>query len=267
MEPAQNTSSDEIEIDLADLLGTLLKRAWAIALSAILLGALVLGYTYAFIEPLYQSTAMFYVNNSGVDIGNTSISFSSSQISAAQDLVDTYVVILESRTTLEQVIEAAGVDYTYMELGEMISAGAVNSTQIFSITVTDPDPEEAELIANSIVFVLPERIAAIVDGSDVRIVDTAVVPSTRSSPSYIRNTVIGAVLGVILSAIVISVLHLMDDRIRTEDYLTKTYPNIPLLAVIPDMDSSSGSGYYYYSSGSGKKSSAAGKSGSKQKGA
>ena len=238
-------NNDEIEIDLLELLRVLLHRWWVILLSAIVCGALAFGYTFLLIDPLYQSSALMYVNNSDISVGSTSFSISSSDLTAAQKLVDTYVVILKSRTALDEVTEQAGLDYTYEDLKDMISAAAVNSTEVFEITVTSKDPQEAEKIANTIARVLPDKISDIVVGSDVRIVDYAVVPSHRSSPSYTRNIAIGILLGIILSAGLLIIIYLFDENIRSEDYLTQTYPEIPLLAVIPDMNSGRhGSGYY-----------------------
>ena len=75
-------------------------------------------------------------------------SISSGELTAAQKLVDTYIVILRSRSTLNDVIKKSGVDYSYEEMREMVAASAVNNTEIFSISVTSEDKEEAERIAN-----------------------------------------------------------------------------------------------------------------------
>jgi predicted outer membrane lipoprotein len=66
-------------------------------------------------------------------------------------------------------------------------------------------------------------------------VDYAVVPSTRTSPSYTKNTAVGGILGIVLAAAFIILQYLLDENIHSEDYLTQTYPDIPLLAVVPDM--------------------------------
>ena len=57
----------------------------------------------------------------------------------------------------------------------MITASAVNGTEIFEIVVTNPDNQKAELIANTIADVLPKKIANIVEGSSVRIVDLSLI--------------------------------------------------------------------------------------------
>lgn len=244
-------------IDLVEVLGVLLHRIWAIILTALIVGSLTFGYTYLFIAPKYQASTLLYVNNSDISVGSSSFSITTGDLSAAQKLVDTYVVILRSRTVLNEVIEKADVSYTYTELSGMITAGAVNSTEVLRIVVTCTNPAEAERIANTIAEILPERIPDIVNGSDVRIVDYAVVPSRRSSPSYTKNTAIGVLIGAVAAAAVIVLTYLFDENIRSEDYLTQTYPDVPLLAVIPNMSSSRqrggryGYGYRYgYRNGS-----------------
>ena len=233
-------------IDLMEVIGLLIRRLWLIALSALLFGAAAFGYTFFLIEPEYQASTLLYVNNSDISVGSTSFSITASDLNAAQRLVSTYVVILKSRTVLNEVIEKADVDYTYTQLNNMITAGAVNSTEVLRIVVTCTSPTDAERIANTIADVLPERIPEIVNGSDVRIVDYAVIPSVRSSPSYTKNTAIGIVIGVLVSVIGVLLTYLLDENIHSEDYLTQNYPDIPLLAVIPDMGSTKQSGRYGY---------------------
>ena len=249
-------NNETMEIDLRELFGVLLHRAWLIALVAVIGAALVFGYTYFMVDPLYQSSTLLYVNNSGINIGSSSFSISSGELTAAQKLVDTYVVILKSRAALSEVIEEAELSYTYEELKGMISAGAVNSTEVFEVVVTSKSPTEAEKIANTIANILPEKISDIVNGSDVRIVDYAVVPSHRHSPSYTRNTAIGFLVGAVLAAAIIILTHLLDENIRSEDYLSQSFPDIPLLSVIPDMHASRqrSGGYYGYGYGYGASS-------------
>ena len=41
------------------------------------------------------------------------------------------------------------------------------------------------------------------------------------------------------------VADLMDDQLHDTDYLTKSYPEIPVLAVIPDLLAKESGSYYY----------------------
>lgn len=239
--------NEEIEIDLLHLVKILWQRAWIIILCMILLGAMAFSYALFFVTPQYQAKAMMYVNNSSFSVGSTSFSITSSELSAAKSLLDVYVIILKSRTTMEQVLEETGLEYTFQEISAMVDATSVNSTEVFQIVATSSSPAEAELIVDTIVKILPDRIADIVDGSSVRLVDHAVLPTQRSSPSYTRFAMIGLVLGLILSCGVIIVIDLMDTTVRSEDYLYQKY-NIPVLAVVPDAyETKKGSYSYYYS--------------------
>lgn len=226
------------EIDLLQLMRAMWKRIWAIILAAVIGGGLAFSYASFFVTPLYEAEAMMYVNNSSISLGSTSVSISNGDLTAAQSLVNTYIVILKSRNTLEEVINTTGVDYSYAQMKSMLSANPVNSTEVFSITVTSDDPQEAELIANAIVDILPNKIADIVDGSSVRVVDYAVVPTGKVSPSITRYTAIGIVLGVVAACAVITILYMSDTLIHDEDYLIDTY-KLPVLAVIPDLSESS----------------------------
>lgn len=246
-------NTDTVEIDLLELFFALVKKWWLIVTSMILCGIIAFSYSTLFITPLYQASAKIYVNNSSVSLDNAKLSITSSDISASQSLVDTYIVILKSRPTLEAVIEEAKLNYTYEELLKMLTAKSLDGTEVFSVTVTSSSPSESELIANTIADVLPDKISTIIDGSSARIVEFAIIPGQKVSPSITKNTLIGMVLGAVLACGVIVVLSLMDYKVHSEDYILDKYPEIPLLAKVPDINEEHGKGYgksykkgYYY---------------------
>ena len=103
--------NQELEIDIQRLFSELVRKAWIIIVAAIIMGLLSLGFTQFFITPQYEATAMFYVNNGSLSVGGTSLSLSSSDISVSKSLVDSYIVILKTRETLNDVADyAADVD-------------------------------------------------------------------------------------------------------------------------------------------------------------
>ena len=243
-------AKDTYEIDILDLLQALLKRWWIILVSAIICAAMFLAYTLTFVAPEYTSSVLFYVNNSSISFGGASVSISSGDLSAAKTLVSTYCVILKTRLTLEDVsmkLEEAGLKYSYAQLNGMITSSKVDDTEIFRVTVTCTKPDDACTVANTVAQVLPQKIADVVDGSSVRVVDYAVVPTSRTSPSYTKNTAIGFLVGVVLACGIIALIHLLNDTITSEDWLINTFKNeYPLLASIPDANSRGGSKYYKY---------------------
>lgn len=221
----------EQEIDLLELLGVIWKHLFTIILVTIFGAVTVLVYTLFFVTPKYQASAMLFVNTSSLDVGSTKINLS--DLTASKSLANTYSVILKSRTTLEEVIEKAELSYSYTELNNMIATQTVNDTEVFRVTVTSTDPNEAEKIANTIVDVLPERINTIMDGSAVKIVDKAVVPKSYVSPNYKRNALIGALIGFVLACAVVIIKYMLDTTIHSDSFLLEEYEEVPLLAVVP----------------------------------
>ena len=226
-------NDNEIEIDLLQVARVLWDKA-VIILAIGIVGAVALFmYARLFISPHYEANALYYVNNSTISL-TSAVRISTNELSAASELVDTYVAILQSRANMEQVIEETGVDYSYEELREMVSAKAVNSTGLFRVTVDSTNPEEARMLANKIAMILPQKISDIVANSSVVVVDYAVTPHTRVSPSYIKYAAVGFLIGVILTSAVVLLRDFFDDVIRDEDYLGRNY-QAPVLAIIPDL--------------------------------
>lgn len=257
-----------IKIDVLKILNGMVRRIGVIIIAMLLCGALAFSWAAFFISPLYESTVLMYVNNSSFSVGATNFSISSSEITAAKSLVDTYIVILKTRMTLNEVISTGDLDYEYEDLLEMIKAESVSGTEVFSVTVTSKDPQEAEHIANTIGLVLPSKIADVVEGSSVRIVDYAVVPAKKSSPSISKYTMVGLILGCLVSCAAIAVTEIRDNTIHSEEYLLTNYKNIPLLSVIPDLLERKGNDYhsyynYYSAPDEGNKSAKGSKSGRK----
>lgn len=236
--------NEEFEIDLGRLLRAVLGKTWLVALVSVLGAVMMFAVTHFLITPQYESTAMFYVNNNSLSVGDASFSLSSGDLSTSRNLVDSYIVILNTRETLNDVLDYAQSSRTYSELKDMISANSVNETEIFRVTVTSPDPAEAELLANAIAYVLPERIGTIIDGTSAKIVDTAVAASNPSSPSYTKNILIGFMLGFLLTVGIIVVREIFDIMIRSEEDLAEVCTH-PVLASVPDMMSASKGGYSY----------------------
>ena len=243
---------EEIEINLQRIFNTIWDRLWVVILVGILGAAIAFGATRLFVTPMYQSSAMFYVNNSSLSVGDTSFSISSSDITASKSLVESYIVILNTRETLNDVIDYAGVQYSYKDLRDMISAESVQETEIFRVTVTGPNPEEADDIADAIAYILPNRISDIIEGTSAKIVDSAVVSSVPSSPSYPKNIAIGCLLGILLTIAVIVLRDVFDITIREEADISRGC-SYPILAAVPNMTTESKGGYYYSAYG-GKQS-------------
>lgn len=240
-----NQNDTNSTIDLFSFLNALWRKMWLLVIVAVMAGSMAYLYTFYMITPTYCSSAMLFVNGSSLNIGSSTISLS--DMNTAQNLVARYIVILKTRGTLEAVIERAELPYSYGQLKNMISASSVNNTEIFEVTVTSTNPEEAMIIANTIAEVLPERIKSLMQVSAVEVVDYAVTPQSMVAPNYTKNALTGALAGVVIVAALIFLFEMMDSKLHSEDYLISQYPDIPLLTVIPSLGDSGGKNKYYSS--------------------
>ena len=232
------------QLDLQRLVSLLLDKGWVIGLSALVCAVLTFIVSVYLITPQYESSTMFYVNNSDISVDGFSASISSGDITTRKSLVDSYIIILESRETLASVLDYAGISMDYDDLQDMITAEAVNGTEIFRVTVTSPDPLEAERIAFAIGKMLPGRIKGIIDGTSAKVVEWPIVADKPSSPSYVGNTVLGFLVGLVLSISVIILYELFDVTIRGEEDIQMCCSH-PVLSAVPDMTVQSKGGYYY----------------------
>lgn len=244
--------NEKMEIDIQRLVSAVWSRAWIVVLVSVLCAVITFLGTFYFVTPLYKSSAMFYVNNSNLSLGDTQVTLSSANLTASRNLVDSYIVILKTRTSLNEVIDYAGVDRSYGELRGMISAASVNSTEIFEVVVTSPDPVEAERIANAVAYILPKRISGIIEGTSAKVVDNAIVASSPSSPSYTKNTLIGFLVGLVAVVGTIVLMEIFDITIRSDEDIQQACKH-PILAAVPDMSAPSKGGYYYAYDGNNKR--------------
>lgn len=232
-------------IDIQRLLKAVLGKLWAVVLSAVLGAVVFLLITVWAITPLYRSSAMFYVNNESFSLSGASFKITSSDILASQDLVESYIIILQARETLLEVIREAGVSRTVAELEDMMTVAAVEATEIFRVEVTGADPAEVQSIAEAVTLVLPRRIDSIMEGSAAKVVEAAVLPAKPFTPSRLVNTVTGFLFGISLSVTFLILAEVADSRIRNQEEAAKVSGR-PVLTVVPDMTAATKGGYYGY---------------------
>lgn len=223
--------NDTIEFDVREFGHVLWKKIWIMLLCAVIVAGLILAYTIDFVTPLYTSSVTIYVNNNSSQ-NNTAIS--SGDLAVALRLVNTYINILGSDQVLEEVINNTGVMLTAEKLRTMISAEPMGETEMFEVHVRTPSPEMSRDLANAIAEVAPVKISNVIEGSSAKIVDYAKLPTSNSYPSYIKNTVLGFLLGLLGSAAFFIIQAALDNRVKGERDLEKVC-KLPVLGKIPDI--------------------------------
>lgn len=231
MTQRKKQSADVTVITVQQIFWMLLRKVWLLILAAAVFGVGSYYISSRLITPKYESTVAFYVNNNALSTDNR---ISSSDLWVSQNLVDTYMVILETGETLRTVIREAGVELTEAELQHMIQAKMVEETELFTVTVTGLEPETTYRLAETISRVLPERIGTIMSGTSAKVADYAQMPVKPSEPSPVRDAVSGALFGIVFSASILLLQTLLTVRIRKEEDITRV-TDLPILARVPVM--------------------------------
>jgi capsular polysaccharide biosynthesis protein len=223
----------EISIDFVSLFELLLSKIKMIVLVVLIfavIGALVSSQV---LVPKYTASVTFYVNNNK---NSVSQNLTYSDLSAASMLVPTYIELIKSKSVLKTVEEKINTGYTSEELAQMISAKEQgDDTQLMVLEVTNSDPENAYLIANAIADIAPTKIVELMDGSSVKVVDYAELPTEPTSPNVPKNTVMAAALGFILSVGIVLLRYLLETSIKGEDDIKRMFPEIPVIGIVPEI--------------------------------
>ena len=226
----RNEERGEEVIDLLEIARLLLSKIKWIILSTLVFAGIVFVATYFLITPMYRASATFYVNNSTGTSDNASIS--SADLTASAKLVDTYAAIIKSNAIVDRVVAELGEDVTSSKIKNNLTTKSVNNTEVFTVSVTHENPKTAVRIVNLITEIAPAQIAEIVEGSSTKIIDYPKMPTGIDSPNYIKNAMLGGIVGFILACAIIIIRSLLDNSIKSAADLE--YWGIPVLGVIPD---------------------------------
>lgn len=218
------------EIDLVAVFYLLWGHWWQILLSLIAGAALAFAGTYFLITPQYEASARIYI----VSASNDSV-VNLSDLQVGTSLTADYQELLLSRPLLQDVIDNLGLQIDYHQLEQMINITNTADTRILRILVTGPNPQQAADIANELVNQASIYLPNVMETDSPNLVESAIVPSQPSSPSYSRNTVLGALLGIVLCCAVLLIRYLMNDTFVTPDDVAR-YFGIQPLATIPEGD-------------------------------
>lgn len=218
-------------INVKQFIQIIFRNIIPIALISVACGTGAYFYTSKLVTPLYTATASMYVY-SDTNRSNTSVSFS--ELSASQELVNTYLVVLRSDTVLDQVISQLKIQLTADVIRSRLTASSINQTEAFSISYTDPDPNQAQTIANAITAFAPKEIVRVVKVGGAEVIDKATTPTMPSSPHVFRNTFTWMMIGFFVSIGIVFFKAFSDTKIRVEVDITEAY-DIPIIASIPSL--------------------------------
>ena len=181
----------------------------------LLLGGIGFSVSYFLMTPKYESTAKLYVLSKSTSI--TSLA----DIQTGTSLTNDYMVVVKDRPVLDQVIKNLGLEENYDSLQAKVSLNNPTNSRILEITVTDPDPERAKVIADEIANVSSAFIAEKMQQDPPTIEQYGYADGMPVSPHIVKNTVVSAMVGVLLATAIVIMTYLFNDTVMTPEDIEK----------------------------------------------
>lgn len=205
---------DELEIDLGQLLKALWKQAWAILLAALLFGGIVGGVCMIkkACSPRFAAQATMYttyISSQSFNYDGKTGTLTCVKDDEAVNTVSTCIAILDTNETIQELINSAGLSLKHSELREKISAEAFSGTNLFTITVTDEDPERAALIANTTVDILIGKMGVVNANCSLGVLYRASIPTEPMPGGNYKCAAVAAALGAMLVYAIIVVKEIL----------------------------------------------------------
>lgn len=223
----KNIYDDEIEIDLREVFFAIRRKFLVIIATGLFFGCLACIFTKFFMTPVYTSTSSMLVLTKETTLASLA------DLQMGSQLTNDYRILITSRPVVEEVIENLNLDTDYKTLTEDITVENPSDTRILNISVDNHDAELAAEIVNEISSVSSEFIGDKMEVTPPKIIEKGEIPTLKSGPSMTKNTLLGILIGLLISGGIVVVMTIMDDTIKCEDDIEK-YLGIPMLASVPD---------------------------------
>jgi tyrosine-protein kinase len=204
----------------------IVRRRWALIVGCLLLSVAAASLVTSRATPQYASTAQLFITTPGSASG-AGDAYQGSLFSAQR--VASYADLITGKALAQRVVTNLNLRQSSSSLSDQISSRVVTDTVLLNVTVTDPDPARAQLLANAVATQFTSYIAGLetppgrrVSAIKATVVDSASLPKTPVSPKPVRNLGLAAILGLIVGFGVAFLRETLDNTLKTGQDLVVT---------------------------------------------
>ena len=225
------------ELEISDLWNIFVDNLKVIFLTTVLFMVLSVTYTKLIVTPMYESsTKIILVNSKDENKEEITTELTSSDIALNQKLVSTYSEIIKSRKVVDRVIKNLGLEDTkYKELSENITVSPVEDSEVINISVKDKNKNIATAVANTLVTEFSKEVKEIYKIENVKQVDKAIPAEEPFNVNLVKNIIIFAAIGFILSYGIAFLVEYFKTTVSTPDEIEKI-TGATILGIVPDLD-------------------------------
>lgn len=218
-------------IDLREIVHAVKKRIlMIIGITALCTAAAVLVSNYV-LKPVYEAKTSIIISKPST---GATVTTTYNDVLMYQNLIRTYSEIAKSKSVAKLAAEKLGNKYTAQEIMNASEISPETNTQIMTISAVSGTPEAAKDIAKALSDSFIEQSAVVYpSGNVIKVIDEAETPQTPVQPNKRLNTILGLILGLLLSGGTVVLLEYMDRSIRTEEDVAKYLNDLPVVGIIP----------------------------------
>ncbi|MFB8422103.1 YveK family protein [Priestia megaterium] len=223
----------EEAIDLRQLMGTLKKRFWLIALITIIAATVSGVVSFFVLTPVYEARTQILVNQAK----SKEQFYNSAELQTNVQLIQTYNDIIKSPAILGEVTKQLHLDMTPKQLSGQIQVTNSQDSQVAHIVVQDTNARLAVKIANTTAAVFKKEVPKIMSIDNVSILAKAELDESLSpiKPQPLMNIAIAVVVGLMIGIGLSFLLEYLDNSIKDEQDV-ENIMELPILAVISTID-------------------------------
>lgn len=226
----EQTQNEELEIDLSKLLKLLKKNIKGIVFTTIVCAIVLFVFTFFFIEKKYASTATIFITPKITDQGT----IDTNSANTNSKMVNNYMELLKGENILSKVADQLSISDVNTLKGS-ISVTNTSGSEVIKVTATTKDPKRSQQVAESTVNTFFDEMKDRLNIENLTIIDSPKINESAVSPNLKLNTLIGALIGMLLSCGIVFLRYLLDKRLRTREE-AENFLGIPVLVEIPFFD-------------------------------
>ena len=203
-----------------------LRRRWLLIVSFLLLGVAAAIAVTITQTPQYAATARLFVATPTSDDSNAQ-AYSGDQFASRR--VNSYAGLIKGTTVAQMVIDKLHLTESPADLIGQIETKVTLNTVVLEVTVTDPGPERAKLLAQTTAEVFSAYVPTLENakspenaGIRATIVDDAQLPTQPVSPRPTLNLLLGALIGLALGIGLAVLREVLDTTVKTAEALRES---------------------------------------------
>ena len=220
------------ELDLRELFSMFWSMKIYILLIVLIFMVVGIIYTCFFVTPKYKASTTLLLTTSQDEKAGAASTITTTDISINNNLVATYSELIKSKNIIREVIDTLKLSDSEDAIRGSISVSSVKSTQMIQLDVVDLDSKKAQVIANEVAKVFSKKVEEFYNINNVQVVDVAEEPTNPYNVSHIKDVIIFAAVGFVVSAGYVLIANMLDTTVKSEEDI-KRKTGLTVLVSIP----------------------------------